>query len=315
MMKGYLETKTTGTTTVTVAGLPQAAYDVYVYVDGDNGTADRGAAYTVSGPAIVTTTVNLLDAANTNFTGTFARASDSTGNYVRFTIAATGFTLRAATTTPVSGVRRAPVNGIQIVPVAPEPPPLPIGVDFSADTTMVMAASESAGVVPQSHWNVAAGAFRTAPLSLVDESGAATAASVTWLANGVWTLPIVDAPGDARMMRGYLDTSSTSQTTVTISGLRAGSYDVYVYIDGDNKTYTRTASYRLTAAGGGDTVVGVTDTANVNFDGTFTQASGTPGNYVKFAITGDGFTLVATPVSGTNATLRAPVNAIQIVPR
>jgi len=155
---------------------------------------------------------------------------------------------------------------------------------------------------------------KTAPLSLVDGSGAATAASVTWLANGVWTLPIVDAPGDARMMRGYLDTSSTSQTTVTVSGLRAGSYDVYVYVDGDNKTYTRAAAYRLTAAGS-DTVVGATDTGNANFDGTFTQASGTPGNYVKFAITGDGFTLVATPVSGTNATLRAPVNAIQIVPR
>jgi len=314
MMKGYLETKSTATTTVTVAGLPQAPYDVYVYVDGDNGTADRGAAYTLSGPGIVTTTVNLLDAANTNFTGTFVRASDAAGNYVRFSIDATGFTLRAATTTPVSGVRRAPVNGIQVVPVAPEPPRLPIGVDFSADATVVMAATESAGVVPQSHWNVAAGPFRTAPLSLVDRSGAATGASVTWLANGVWTLPIIDAPGDARMMRGYLDTSSTSQTTVTVSGLRAGPYDVYVYIDGDNKLYTRTASYRLTA-GGVDAVVGATDTANVNFGGTFTQASDTPGNYVKFAITGDGFTLVATPVSGTNSTLRAPVNAIQIVPR
>src|SRR4029079_12499495 len=166
----------------------------------------------------------------------------------------------------------------------------------------------------QAPWNVAAGAFRTAPLSLVDGSGAATAASVTWLANGVWTLPIGDAPGDARMMRGYLDTSSTSQTTVTVSGLRAGSDDVYVYVDGDNKTYTRAAAYRLTAAGS-DTVVGATDTGNANFDGTFTQASGTPGNYDKFAITGDGFTLVATPVSGTNAPLRAPVNAIQIVPR
>jgi hypothetical protein len=53
----------------------------------------------------------------------------------------------------------------------------------------------------------------------------------------------------------------------------------------------------------------------VNFSGTFTQASGTPGNYVKFTIDGDGFTLVATPRTGTNATLRAPVNAIQIVPR
>ena len=49
--------------------------------------------------------------------------------------------------------------------------------------------------------------------------------------------------------------------------------------------------------------------------GTFTQAAGTAGNYVKFTVTAGGFTLTATPISGTNPTLRAPVNAIQIVPR
>jgi len=42
-------------------------------------------------------------------------------------------------------------------------------------------------------------------------------------------------------------------------------------------------------------------------------ATSSTGNYVKFSISGDGFTLTATPASGTNATLRAPVNAIQIV--
>ncbi len=316
MMKGYLDTRGTEITTVTVAGLAQAPYDVYVYVDGNNTTHDRGAAYTLSGSGIVTSTVNLLDAAGADFTGTFTRASNSAGNYVRFSIDATGFTLQARSTTPEGGTLRAPVNGIQIVPASPpQPAPLPIGIDFNGGSTTPMAASETAGVVAQSHWNTATGAIRTAPLPLLDASGAATPASVKWTANGEWAVPIADEAGQMRMMRGYLDTSSTSQTTVTVSGLRAGSYDVYVYVDGDNKVYTRTASYRVTTAAGGPVDIGATDAANVNFSGTFTQASGTPGNYVKFTIDGDGFTLVATPATGTNATLRAPVNAIQIVPR
>jgi len=315
MMRGYLDTKGAGTATVTVAGLTQGSYDLYVYIDGDNGSFDRGAAYTVSGPGIETTTVGVTDAAGANFSGTFVRGSNSAGNYVRFTIDAAGFTLQATPTTPEGGTRRAPLNGIQIVPLSVPPQPSPIGIDFNGNSTSVMAASETAGVVAQSHWNSGAGAVRTTPLALADASGRATTASVTWTANGVWTLPIADEPGDMRMMLGYLDTSSTSETTVTVSGLPSGSYDVYVYVDGDNHGYTRTANYRVTAAGSGQAVIGATDTANVNFSGTFTQASGTAGNYVKFAISGDGFTLVATPSTGTNPTLRAPVNAVQIVPR
>lgn len=37
------------------------------------------------------------------------------------------------------------------------------------------------------------------------------------------------------------------------------------------------------------------------------------GNYLKFTINGNGFTLTATPGTSTNASLRAPVNAIQII--
>jgi len=101
---------------------------------------------------------------------------------------------------------------------------------------------------------------------------------------------------------------------VSVTGLRSAVYDVYVYVDGDNREYTRTANYRLITSGS-DTTIVATDPANTNFSGTFVQASGGAGNYVKFTITGEGFTLTATPMTGTNATLRAPVNAIQIVPR
>ena len=312
MMRGYLDTRDTSHAIINVTGLPYATYDVYVYVDGDNPNTDRSGAYTISGPGITTTTVNLVDPINVNFAGTYTRADGGAGNYIRFTITAAGLTLDATALASATSLR-APVNGIQIVPT---PPPPPIGIDFTGNAVSVMAADESAGVVPQVHWNSANGAAQAAPLPLVDASGAATAASVTWTANNGWSLPIGDEPGNKRMMLGYLDTSSTSVTTVTVNGLRAGSHDVYVYVDGANP-YTRTATYRLTTTGSAATVAGVTDAANTNFAGTFVEAGpGGEGNYLKFTINGDGFTLSAVPGAAPNGgSLRAPVNAIQIVPR
>ena len=101
---------------MTVTGLPAGAYDVYVYADGDNGGASRAADYQISGPGIATTAVNLTDAGNTNFNGTFMQANNSAGNYVTFTITAGGFTLTATPGQSSAGSKRAPVNAIQIVP-------------------------------------------------------------------------------------------------------------------------------------------------------------------------------------------------------
>jgi hypothetical protein len=178
-----------------------------------------------------------------------------------------------------------------------------------------MTATETAGVVPKSNWNSASGASRSTPLALVDETGTATNATVTWSANGGWKIPVTDRAGDTRMMLGYLDTSTTSISTVTVAGLPSRAYDVYVYVDGDNREFTRTAAYRISGTGIAGTTVNLTDPAYTNFTGTFTQATGANGNYVKFTINAGGFTLTATPISSTNPTLRAPINAIQIVPR
>jgi hypothetical protein len=117
MMRGYLDT-VGGVTTVTVSGLPanSAGYDVYVYADGDNGTAARTGGYQISGTGVTTTSVNLTDAANTNFNGTFTQANNSNGNYVKFTITAAGFTITATPGVATDGFARAPVNGIQVVP-------------------------------------------------------------------------------------------------------------------------------------------------------------------------------------------------------
>src|SRR6185436_1516105 len=96
---------------------------------------------------------------------------------------------------------------------------------------------------------------------------------------------------------------------------RLSRYDVYVYADGDNRTYTRTADYTISGTGISTKTVRLTDTGNTNYAGTYAEARTSAGNYVKFTFTGDGFTVTATPISGSTTSRRAPVNGIQIVPR
>jgi hypothetical protein len=188
-----------------------------------------------------------------------------------------------------------------------------ISIDFVGQGT-ALGSTEVAGVVAKANWNNASGQSNATGQALVDESGTATGAKVVWNTNGIWNLAITDTPGNARMMRGYLDTVG-GITTVTVSGLPANSagYDVYVYADGDNPA-TRTGAYQISGTGITTTSVNLTDPANTDFSGTFTQANNSNGNYVKFTITATGFTITATPGVATDGFPRAPVNGIQIVP-
>jgi hypothetical protein len=314
LMRGYLDTTSSSTTTVTVSSLPVRAYDVYVYVDGDNASATRSATYALTPVGGPTQSVAVTDA-KVDFGGTFIDGRNRAGNYVKFSITGSGFTLKATPSTSSNSTRRAPVNAIQIVPAEPAPPAGTISVDFVGTSTKALGAGDTAGVVAVGGWNSAAGSARSSALALIDDSGAASGASATWSSANTWTLPIaIDTP-DKVMMAGYLDTPNGTHSTVTIAGLAEATYEVYVYIDGDNRSYTRSADYALTVPSGAKTTIRVVDQASTNFSGRFRQASGTAGNYIVFTMTGTGFTLTATPVSGTNATLRAPINALQIVPR
>jgi hypothetical protein len=188
--------------------------------------------------------------------------------------------------------------------------PTAISIDFVGGGAP-MGSTEIAGVFPAAHWNSCADASGTLA-SLVDSDGTASATAVTWNGGGVWQLPVADAPGDARMMIGYLDPRTTA--TVAVIGLPArlvaSGYDVYVYTNGDVPAdITRAASYSIE----GVTQV-VTQPALTSFSGTFIQAmNGGFGNYVVFrSVTGSSFTLTVRPVSGTG--LRAPINGMQIVP-
>ena len=57
-----------------------------------------------------------------------------------------------------------------------------------------------------------------------------------------------------------------------------------------------------------------TDGASVNFAGAFVSANGTAGSYLKFSVQSTSFTLTATPGTSTDSFIRAPINAMQIVP-
>ncbi len=418
MMKGYLDTGKGNPTVVTVTGLPASAsgYNVYVYTDGDNPGATRTGIYQISGSGLPATTITATDSASKNFAGSFQQASGgSAGNYVMFTIQATGFTLTATPGTTTDSYPRAPINGIQIVPL-PAPDftvaassvsvnaggsanssvsvgflngfagtvnlsvsglpagatanfnpasisqagtstlqistssttasgvyPLTItgtsgslthsvsaqltvtGTSVSAAAISVdfvgldtpMQASEVAGVAAKANWNSAAGAASTQPLSLRDENGNTTSASITWTSDNTWQTNISDAAGNARMMKGYLDTGKGNPTVVTVTGLPASAsgYNVYVYTDGDNPGATRTGIYQISGSGLPATTITATDSASKNFAGTFRQASGgSAGNYVMFTIQATGFTLTATPGTTTDSYPRAPINGIQIVP-
>jgi hypothetical protein len=180
-----------------------------------------------------------------------------------------------------------------------------------------MGSTEVAGVVPKSNWNGATGASSTAPLALVDETGSATTATATWSSDNVWGLPIVDQPGNMRMMKGYLDTGFQNTTTVNVAGLpsNANGYTVYVYADGANGSASRTGTYQISGTGITTTSISLTDAANTNFSGTFTPANNSNGNYVVFTIPNViGFTLSAIPSTASDGTKRAPLNGIQIVP-
>src|SRR5262245_2775819 len=75
--------------------------------------------------------------------------------------------------------------------------PATVSVNF-VGSNVSMGSSESGGVVAKTHWNNASGASRSTPLSLVDETGAASGINVTWRADGTASTSITDAAGSRR---------------------------------------------------------------------------------------------------------------------
>jgi hypothetical protein len=117
MMRGYLDPTDTGMATIAVSSLPApfvtAGYDVYVYVVGSmDSFGMRAYRYSIGA---TTLTVTQAAPTPTSFTGYVeAPAAGGPGNYVVFrNVTGASFTLNALPS--MTGTRRAPVNGMQIV--------------------------------------------------------------------------------------------------------------------------------------------------------------------------------------------------------
>jgi hypothetical protein len=143
-----------------------------------------------------------------------------------------------------------------------------------------------------------------------------------------------------RMMNGYLDSSDTSITTVTLSNLPASitsvPYSVILYYDGDNGDNNRVGRYAVLGATTGNAVYWARDAANANFAGTFLPAQSTvdplagggsidnnataaltvpAGNMMIFSgLSGSGFTLTAQSSVASDATNRSAIQGFQIMP-
>lgn len=186
---------------------------------------------------------------------------------------------------------------------------LSVGINFVGKESLSssnMGSAETAGAEPQAFWNNAKSGSGSLS-SLLDSAGRLTAVSVTWRGDG-WYLPVPNDPGNRRLMRGYIQNLGTDPATVTLAGLDTvfgGTYTVLVYFDGTNGGTAWAADYRVGAV----TLRG-TDPAKTDFTGTFVEDAGAGGNYLRFEnLQGNTFTLSATPLAGSTAT----VNALQIV--
>jgi hypothetical protein len=278
------------------------------------------------------TTVSVIVTPVGQFTGTVTLSisglpSGVTPSFNPSSISASGtsvLTLGASTSTPL-GSSTVTVTGTSgsttqstsftLNVVTSLPTANAINIDFVGLGTP-MGSTEVAGAVPMSNWNNAGGASSSSALGLVDETGAATKATVTWTSDNMWDSSILDQAGNMRMMKGYLDNGQQNTTTVTVSGLPASSngYNVYVYANG-SANGSNTGIYQISGAGITTTSVNLTYTSN--FNGTFMQAtaSNPNGNYVVLTIPSvPSFTLSAIPSTSSTGYERAPVNGIQIVP-
>lgn len=155
--------------------------------------------------------------------------------------------------------------------------------------------------------------------SLLNNLGLATAASISWTANGTFSTGIPLTSENQRLMRGFLDSFGGTPGTVNVTGVPFLTYDVVVYFDGANASEHQVQSFTV----GSQTLFG-RDAANTNFNGTFIQIPNTStgdlgvntpaGNFMVFSgLSGNSFALTATAASTSGSFRRARVNGLQIV--
>jgi hypothetical protein len=363
LMAGYLDdTGTAGDTLITVSGVPFQFYDVYAYVGSDsNNRSGRTRLHSFFANDRWFRTNSSPFTSFIEATATTEPASNAgLANYSHYrSLNTSSFDLRV-----IRGSNNVGLHGIQIVETdgsaapnwlaAPTAAPAnpatlapgldSIGFNFIGGRAAAAEpdghteddgiATGVAGVpsVAQGNWNNLAGPTGTAAAgTLVGKGGQSVAGTtLTWTSANSWTINTADAAdSDAALMKGYLDTTNTSSTVVSVANLPAewSEYDVYVYLDGDANA-GRAGNYTITTALDGTRTATVADTANWNVaaaGGTYSRANEnasdltttpgfTAGNYLVFTgLTDPNFTLTAQGSLAGASPPRAPINAIQVV--
>src|SRR5258706_2297138 len=96
----------------------------------------------------------------------------------------------------------------------------------------------TAGVIPQPNWNDVGPGISGGPVGLIDNTAAATSATVTWTATQTWAAGGNATPNE-RLLNHFLDAGTGIPATITISALPAtiGPYDVSFYIPPHHKCF------------------------------------------------------------------------------
>lgn len=142
MMKGYLDNASENTTSITLSGLEaiDGSYSVIVYFDGDNEEYWRRGIYSIGAGSVTgedSENVDFNSGSGNNADGLFQipvsggtgnldwpqSPNNGEGNFIIFSgLTGSSFTLTADPTDTDSPLgQRAPINGIQVVGVVPEP--------------------------------------------------------------------------------------------------------------------------------------------------------------------------------------------------
>jgi len=222
-----------------------------------------------------------------------------------------------------------------------------VNVDFgggggggSTGVTTAMSPTDVAGIIPSANWNSFLVGANATPQALNNSTGAASGATVSWTSNNTWNTGTVNAPGGFQMMKGYLDSSDTSVTSVNVANLpaslTAAPYSVIMYYDGDNGGSERVGKYSITGATTGNATYWGRDAANSTFAGAYIQGQSATdpiagggaidnnsaaaltvpaGNMIIFrGVTGSGFTLSAQSSVSSDGTNRSAIQGFQILP-
>lgn len=202
-----------------------------------------------------------------------------------------------------------------------------ISVNFT--TPSAGSVNTAAGVQPVANWNNISSTSQTGSSttpSLISDSGATTAASVTYF-NGFYQDGINNSSGNGILNSGYTNTSTTANGTISITGLgsefTSGGYDVIVYLGGTDGMGSNTpAEFGATLGASTQWIryvrpVTQPDTFSSTTYATedLAQASSSSSNYIRFTgLTSANFDLsiLKDPDSTANWS-RAAVRGIQIV--